>query len=481
MGHRWPTIRTLLVSISLVLTVVLFWGPPLLQSLQRPSVTGLIEQRQLELRALAAQTAAAHQLSRAHKPADRLLQQSLLGRHPLTELADTLAQRRVATADPLVQQDLDLRRALVLMASRQPTTARLLLQGNPPVNPSLRSALISQLDGEPEATTATLQVLGAAGVAEALPDHPLYRHMACDVLGHHQQPVDSLAPLCQTQPNGSLLRLGIVAFAAPIGLIAGVGVWLHLLWQLWRQRRASRNPATPAMPINRVPLSDGDLMLFFWGGFVVLGSFGSGLAFLGLKPLLQTNAPVGQAFGALGLYVGQALPALAMLWLLLRQHGDTSWQWLQWRLSGRALLVALRGLLICFPLVLLTSWIVSRLLPEAGGSNPLLELVLESRNPLSLLVFAVTATVLAPLYEELVFRGVVLPAIVNRFGAMVGVVAASALFAAAHLSLVEFAPLFVLGIVLGWLRLKSSGLSSSVLMHSAWNGYTFVNLVLLGF
>lgn len=480
MGHRWPTLRTLLISLSLVLTVALFWGPPLLQSLQRPSVTGLIEQRQLELRALAAQTAASQQISRTRPPADRLLQQSLLGRHPLSELADTLAQRRAATIDPLVQRDLDLRRALVLTASQQPDAARRLLDDQLPA-PSLPSALLSQLDGDPEAAAATLQALGAAGVAEAVPDHPLYRRITCEVLQRHQQPVDFVAPLCQKLSNGSLLRLGIVAVAAPLGLIAGVGVWLHLLWRLWRQRRTGRGVAAPVMPINAAPLGDGDLMLFFWGGFVVLGSCGSGLALLGLKPLLQTGGPVGQAAGALGLYVGQALPALAVLWLLLRQHGDRSWQWLKWHLNGRALLGALRGLLLCFPLVLLVSWIVSRLLPDAGGSNPLLELVLESRNPLSLVVFAVTATVLAPLYEELVFRGVLLPALVTRFGAVAGVAITSALFAVAHLSLVEFAPLFVLGIVLGWLRLKSGGLSRSVLMHAAWNGYTFVNLVLLGF
>ena len=87
--------------------------------------------------------------------------------------------------------------------------------------------------------------------------------------------------------------------------------------------------------------------------------------------------------------------------------------------------------------------------------------MLESRNPLSLVIFAVTATVLAPLYEELVFRGVLLPALVTRFGAVAGVAITSALFAVAHLSLVEFAPLFVLGIVLCWLRLKSGGLSRS--------------------
>ena len=480
MGHRWPTLRTLLVSLSLLLTVLLFWGPPLLQSLQRPSVTGLIEQRQQELRALAAQTATAHKLALAQRPADHLLLQSLLGSDPLPELARTLAQRRAAATDPAVRRDLALRQALVLMASRQPVAARELLRADQPPQPSLQAALLRQLDGHPGAASETLQALGTTGLAQAVPDHPLYRRMTCDALHQHPQSIDLLAPLCKEPSGASLLRLGAVSLAAPLGLMVGVGVWLHLLWQLWRQQRARHGPAPHPTPLHAAPLSDGDVMLFFWGGFVVLGSLGSGLALLGLKPFLQATESTGQAFGALGLYVGQALPGLAVLGLLLGQQGKRSWHWLQWHFNGKALRDALRGLLLCFPLVLLISWIVAQLLPEVGGSNPLLELVLESRNPWSLLIFAATATVLAPLYEELVFRGVVLPALVNRFGAVAGVVVSSVLFAAAHLSLIEFAPLFVLGIGLGWLRIRSGRLSSSVLMHATWNGYTFLNLVLLG-
>jgi membrane protease YdiL (CAAX protease family) len=44
----------------------------------------------------------------------------------------------------------------------------------------------------------------------------------------------------------------------------------------------------------------------------------------------------------------------------------------------------------------------------------------------------------------------------------------------------EFVPLFVLGIGLGVLRLRSGRLAASVLMHALWNGLTFVNLLLLG-
>ena len=160
-------------------------------------------------------------------------------------------------------------------------------------------------------------------------------------------------------------------------------------------------------------------------------------------------------------------------------EGQSGWQWLQWRLSWKSLPTALGGLFLSLPLVLLTSWGVSRLLPHAGGSNPLLDLVLNSRDLTALFFFAVTACLLAPLYEELVFRATVLPTMVRSYGTGVGVLLSSLLFAAAHLSLVEFFPLLILGLGLGWLRLKSGRLSSSVLMHATWNGYTLVNLMLL--
>jgi len=53
------------------------------------------------------------------------------------------------------------------------------------------------------------------------------------------------------------------------------------------------------------------------------------------------------------------------------------------------------------------------------------------------------------------------------------------IFALAHLSLGEMPPLFVLGIGLAITRISSGSLFSSVIMHSLWNGLTFLNLFLL--
>ena len=90
-----------------------------------------------------------------------------------------------------------------------------------------------------------------------------------------------------------------------------------------------------------------------------------------------------------------------------------------------------------------------------------------------------TTTLIAPLFEEIIFRGVLLPVLTRDYGKTIGILISSFVFALAHLSLNEFPPLFVLGIGLATTRLISGRLSSSVVMHSFWNGLTFLNLFLL--
>jgi membrane protease YdiL (CAAX protease family) len=62
----------------------------------------------------------------------------------------------------------------------------------------------------------------------------------------------------------------------------------------------------------------------------------------------------------------------------------------------------------------------------------------------------------------------------------VGLLLSSAVFALAHLSISETPALFVLGLGLARVRQRSGRLAASVIMHSLWNGFTFLNLILLG-
>ena len=144
-----------------------------------------------------------------------------------------------------------------------------------------------------------------------------------------------------------------------------------------------------------------------------------------------------------------------------------------------AIIQGIKGWLTIIPFVLLISLIMNSLIDNQNGSNPLLEIVLNNNNYLSFILLFLTTTLLAPLFEEIIFRGILLPTLSRDFGVISGIIVSAFIFALAHLSLGEMPPLFVLGIGLGITRIASGSLFSSVIMHSLWNGLTFLNLFLL--
>lgn len=89
------------------------------------------------------------------------------------------------------------------------------------------------------------------------------------------------------------------------------------------------------------------------------------------------------------------------------------------------------------------------------------------------------AVVLAPLTEELMFRGVLLRALEPR-GKRFALVLSALLFAAVHLdgldatqfwqsAVVVIPPIFLLGLVLGWVTQRSGRLGPAIFLHSGWN------------
>ena len=115
-----------------------------------------------------------------------------------------------------------------------------------------------------------------------------------------------------------------------------------------------------------------------------------------------------------------------------------------------------------------------------GGSNPLLQTVLEENDTIAFTIFFLTAAIAAPLFEEVLFRGFLLPSLTRYIPVWGSIVASSLIFAAAHLSLSEVLPLTVLGAVLGFIYTRSRNLLAPMLLHSAWNSVTMIGLFLLG-
>lgn len=132
---------------------------------------------------------------------------------------------------------------------------------------------------------------------------------------------------------------------------------------------------------------------------------------------------------------------------------------------------------------------VSPLLP--GGEPPqkaLLELLARLRGPWTLLLLFLTVAVLAPTFEELMFRGFLLPWLGERLTPRLGLRRARLVallltglgFALMHMQPMGLPTLATLGIVLGCAFLRSGNLLSAILVHGIWNGSVFLLMRLLG-
>lgn len=85
----------------------------------------------------------------------------------------------------------------------------------------------------------------------------------------------------------------------------------------------------------------------------------------------------------------------------------------------------------------------------------------------------------APLVEETVFRGVLLPSLSSRFGLRWGVGITVVVFAAMHLNAFSFAPILLVGWALAALFLRTRSLWVSVACHSVFNGIGILVLLVL--
>ena len=229
-----------------------------------------------------------------------------------------------------------------------------------------------------------------------------------------------------------------------------------------------------------------DMILLISGGFVVLGEVISPLFSITLVQLFSNNLSIEltQSLKIFFGYVFMAIPPLLILYFQIKViDGEffLSKDYFQFNISPikDAIKQGFKGWLMIIPFVLLVSLIMNILIDNQNGSNPLLEIVLNNNNFLSFVLLFLTTTLLAPFFEEIIFRGVLLPILSREFGVILGISISAFIFALAHLSIAEMPPLFVLGIGLGITRLISGKLLSSVIMHSLWNGLTFLNLFLL--
>ncbi|MEH1949109.1 CPBP family intramembrane glutamic endopeptidase [Nostoc sp.] len=309
-----------------------------------------------------------------------------------------------------------------------------------------------------------------------------FRSTALVKLYQLQQRQDALSAVKAAQQESSAQAVVKLAVIGTIPTLAAL-IGLILLILLFAQRLLKGKASLLAQNAD-IPWSTP------WGGETVLQVFIIGFFFMGqiFVPLVISLLPIPrpivdvrlQAFSVLVSYFLVALGALLVLYFSLKRFFPLPEFWFRFRFQDNWFLWGLGGYCTALPVVVVVSLINQQLWQGQGGSNPLLQLALESQDSIALGIFFSTAAIAAPFFEEILFRGFLLPSLTRYLPVWGSILISSLLFAIAHLSLSEILPLTALGIVLGVVYTRSRNLLAPMLLHSLWNSGTLLSLFILG-
>ncbi len=442
----------LVMAVLALLLTVLVWQKGLEDSFDRPSVTSKLSLNQNEIALLASPS-----IPKAFKPV-------LVGDNPQLALKEKLSE--VPSGELTDRQQL-LLAALSRFDDKKRESLDLSLKDNEliPLQKALQENLSATKSYELNLNT----------LEKYKKDHLLYQTSCFALGGNSNECIDMKVA------HSMAIRLSLSQGIPSIATFIGIGLLIRQLLLI------VSNSTNPWPSLEAFPLTLLDMVILVAGGFVVLGEVFLPALVVPISGLFINgfSTPMTQSLNVLIGYISMTFPPLLILYYQLKGLSTSirpKEGWLQWKPFplNKAVFGAINGWLMSMPLVLLSGWLMTYFFGDQGGSNPLLELVLNSRSIFPLILLLITTVVLAPLFEELIFRGTLLPVLVNRMGRTYGVLVSALTFALAHLSFSELPPLFVLGLGLAFLRLSSGRLLPCVLMHSLWNGITFTNLLLLG-
>jgi membrane protease YdiL (CAAX protease family) len=103
----------------------------------------------------------------------------------------------------------------------------------------------------------------------------------------------------------------------------------------------------------------------------------------------------------------------------------------------------------------------------------------DSSRAAPFIAFFIVVTVLAPIVEELTYRGLGV-SLLLPWGSLVAIGATGLLFGAAHGLLVALPILTIFGLVVGWLRVRTESVYPGMTLHATFNAIALVVSVAAG-
>ncbi len=208
-----------------------------------------------------------------------------------------------------------------------------------------------------------------------------------------------------------------------------------------------------------------DFVLVWLGGFVGAGIF-----------LLVGEALSSEWSIVLGL-AGQYLGNIAVFAYLSRRKDFSD---IGFAIEGSDFSFIALGVFLQLMVAIASRPLVEYLFPDGGSAQQIAEAMSDvDASTLLKVTFFTAAVVMAPVTEELMFRGVLLRAMAHR-GRTFVIVMTATVFAAVHVigldlerplasAAVVLPPVFILGLILAWITLRTERLGPAILLHSGWN------------
>lgn len=136
-----------------------------------------------------------------------------------------------------------------------------------------------------------------------------------------------------------------------------------------------------------------------------------------------------------------------------------------------ALVAALAGVALQLPMVELTT-LIARLWPalvHTPEQDAMIETLTRVSSPLRAITVPFTFVVIAPVTEELLFRGLLLRSLRTRYGRAVAIGVTAVLFAVFHLDPQALVFATLIGIVLGVIADRARSIVPSIALHAGFN------------
>ena len=189
-------------------------------------------------------------------------------------------------------------------------------------------------------------------------------------------------------------------------------------------------------------------------GLVLLASIVISIPFMGVKYLASDIEDINSIISLLGYLIPFTIVSVYLYKKIKKQDSNFS---LKFKFPETKLL------LILIPLTLALSIVIEPIvtfIPMPDFVKELFESMITND-----IYSLITVAFLAPVLEEIIFRGIILNGLLKNYSPIKAIVWSAALFGIVHLNPWQFIGAFIIGLVIGWIYWKTNSIIPGILIH----------------